>query len=324
MRLRTVPSIDPIGSATRWVSQRDSLPLSLRAVLRFHSRTGRFDFTSLRLRRWVDDTLEEVLSETFGAIAGELERELGYEGIEFEYETKLTLPVELTLGYLYRKALSKCEEDINPITEDVKTLLMESFRIPSDTEHKRRRRERMRRREPEAFAFVEKSEKMARLCTEALLDGDMRDAINDDEYEDFTVNVPLDEKERVQVAKIAQSYLCDRVDAQLAEFPEAVTEAYQAAVDESSTHQADDKHFRDLMIRALTDSDEEAVRAIKNEYKYAPFNQELELLTEKEQNWPYCKTQYERVGVIYDGMIEMFRAADIAIEDESNTQSFYR
>jgi hypothetical protein len=69
-------------------------------------------------------------------------------------------------------------------------------------------------------------------------------------------------------------------------------------------------------MRQARNGSEEAVEKIKTEYKYAQFDSTPEVLPEKERNWPYCRTQYERVGVIYDGMIEMFRAAGIDIEPE--------
>jgi len=268
------------------------------------------------LQGWVEDTLDEFLADAFNAIEARLQEELGYDDVEFEYDTKLTLPVELTLGYLYRRALDNCDEDINPITEDVKTPVMEYFRIPYDKKHERRRRERMKRRASDVFDFVEQAERVARLCTEALLDGDMRDAINDDEYEDFETNLRLSTEEKAEVACVAQSCLRERVEHQLAQFPDAVAEQYDAAVNESNAHQATDEHFRALMTQALESDDPEAIESIETEYKYAEYDRDPDVLTQEEQEWPYSKTQYERVGVIYDGMIEMFRAAGITIEDE--------
>jgi len=310
----------PLGSAARWASERGQLPLSLRAVARFYARTGELDLTALRIKSWVDDTLDSFLADAYGAIETELESELGYDDIDFRYETKLTLPVELTLGYLYRRALDDCD-GYNPITDEPTRSAGGTIRSLVDGTDPARR-ERLRREASEQVAFVGRVERVARLCTEALLDGDMRDAINDEEYEDFETDAPLDEEERKRAARIAQSRLRERVDAQMAGFPDAVRAAYESAVAESNTHQADDEHFRALMAAALgegdgrsdTETPAEAVERIEDEYKYAAFEGEAGALTAEEQAWPYCKTQYERVGVIYEGMIEMFRAADIPIE----------
>ncbi|WP_135365225.1 hypothetical protein [Halosimplex halophilum] len=320
----------PLGAAARWASERDQLPLSLRAVARFYARTGELDLTALRIKSWVDDTLAEFLADAYGAIEAELERELGYDEVDFRYETKLTLPVELTLGYLYRRALDDCD-GYNPVTGEPARSTGDAVRSLVGGANPARR-ERLRREASEQVEFVGRVERVARLCTEALLDGDMRDAINDEEFEDFETDPPLDDAERERAARIAQSRLRERVEAQMAGFPDAVREAYEAAVAESNTHQADDEHFRALMARALgeggsdgeadadggtapvADDPAEAVERIEAEYKYAEFDGEAGTLTAAEREWPYCKTQYERVGVIYEGMIEMFRAADIRIE----------
>jgi hypothetical protein len=308
------------------VSGRDQLPLSFRAVARFYARTGELDLTALRIKSWVDDTLEAFLDDAYGAIEAELEAELGYEDVDFRYETKLTLPVELTLGYLYRRALDE-SDGYNPVTDEPtrsKDEVVRSFVGGTDPA----RRERLRREAADQIEFVGRVERVARLCTEALLDGDMRDAINDAEFEDFETDPPLSDDERERAARVAQSTLRDRVESQMARFPESVREAYESAVAESNTHQADDEHFRALMARALGEGGDEsgdgsssvaetpagAVERIEAEYKFAEFEGEAGSLTAEEQDWPYCKTQYERVGVIYEGMIEMFRAAGIPIE----------
>jgi hypothetical protein len=316
----SVPTAAPLGTAARWVSRRDRVPLSLRAVARFYARTGELDLTALRIKSWVDDTLDEFLADAYGAIETELERELGYEDVDFRYETKLTLPVELTLGYLYRRAVEE-SDGYNPVTDEPTRSAGDAVRsFVGGTDPARR--ERLRRESVEQVEFVGRVERVARLCTEALLDGDMRDAINDAEYGDFETDPPLDDAERDRAARIAQSRLRERVEAQMDGFPDAVREAYEAAVAASNTHQADDEHFRELMARALGEGDDssnagdpaEAVERIEAEYKYAEFEGDAGTLTAEEQGWPYCKTQYERVGVIYEGMIEMFRAADIRIE----------
>ncbi len=301
----------PQSTLARWLANRDTLPVSIRAVTRFYARTGNFDLTALRLQGWVEDTMEAFISEAFSAVERRLAEELSYTDITLEYDTKLTQPVELTLGYLYRQALSQCDEPINPVTETVGTSPLRSLLSRTSTA----RRDRLREQAADTFAFVERAEQMARLCTEALIDGDMRDAINDDEYEDFETNKDLSPAERAQVAKIAQACLQDRVTDQLASFPDTVADQYQRAVDRSNSHQATDEHFRELMARAIETDDQTAIERIKSEYKYASYEDPPSVLTAEEQAWPYSKTQYERVGVIYAGMIEMFRAADLPIAE---------
>jgi hypothetical protein len=291
------------------LSAVEGLPLSLRAVLRFHARSGTLDHTALLLRRRVERTLEGIVEDCYRSIERELAGELGRRDVSFAYETKLTLPVELTLGYLYRRALSNAPDGYDPIERraggPVRSLL--PFSGVRDGE-------RLERRAREEIELVEAAERMARLCTEALLDGDMQDAINDDEYGDFRVEGPATGTDTERIARVAQSCLHRQVEDRFAEFPDAVRTEYDRAVERSNRHQAEDRHFRNLLSEARA-GDEAAVEAIEREYKHPSFAEPPAVLTDEERSWPYCKTQYERVGVIYDGMIEMFRAADLPIDE---------
>lgn len=309
------PPKQPNRWAARWFSERELLPDSFRSVLRFYARTGESDLTALRIKKWVEETIDEFIDDAFDAVEEDVKAEFGYDDIDFQYETKLTLPVELTLGYLYRTAISKCEADINPVTGDTQTPIAEYFRFPFDKKHQRRRKERLRKEAQAEFDFVDHVEDVAQLCTEALLDGDMRDAINDSEYEDFDVGFDTSTEEIAQIAETAQACLESRVERRLQEFPDAVEYHYRTAKEHSQTHQYEDPRFRDLM-RAAKEGDETAVGQIKSDYKSASFQDVPDVLTDGDAQLPYSKTQFERVGVIYDGMIEMFRAADIPIEPE--------
>jgi hypothetical protein len=157
------------------------------------------------------------------------------------------------------------------------------------------------------------AEAMTQLSVEALVDGDIRDALNDDEFEDFEVDFPTGTEDRRVIAACAQTVLQDRVEDQLSDFPEAVRDAYDWAVDISEAHQDEDDAFRELMA-AAQEGDDAARESIRSRYKYADFDEEPTLFTEEDLEIPYLKTQYDRVGIIYDAMIEMYRSADLPIE----------
>lgn len=159
-----------------------------------------------------------------------------------------------------------------------------------------------------------RAEELTRLAVEALVDGDMRDALNDGEFEDFEVDFETDRADRERIAATAQEVLQARVDAQFADYPPSVREAYDWAVGVSERHQAADADFRGLMERAQ-DGAAGARERIGQEYKHAEFEEPPELFTERELSLPYLKTQYDRVGVIYDGMIRMYRSADLPVAD---------
>ncbi len=153
---------------------------------------------------------------------------------------------------------------------------------------------------------------VTRLAVEALIDGDMRDACNDEEYEDFVVDFETSEHDRAVIADIAQELLQARVEEKFSYYPDEVREVYDWAVEISEAHQDDDEQFRALMQRA-SDGDDTALSEIESTYKYAEFDSTPDLFTEAELDLPYLKTQYDRVGVIYDAMIEMYRLLDYDI-----------
>jgi hypothetical protein len=153
------------------------------------------------------------------------------------------------------------------------------------------------------------AEALTRLSVEALIDGDMRDAINDSEFEDFEMNRATDEVDRERIAEIAQEVLQARVESHFADYPDEVREIYDWAVDISERHQAEDERFRELMERARA-GEEGALADIRTEYRDPP-----EIFTDEELELPYLKTQYDRVGVIYDGMVRMYKEVDLPVDD---------
>jgi hypothetical protein len=281
------------------VSERESLPLSVRAVVRYYAETGVFDLRSLTLKRQVDDEMDAVTSDAYGAVEAALERELDMTGVSFEYETKLTMPVELTLGYLYREAITEAPDDFDPVSDTPSSAAGDGHSPAAMAAHEK----------------VQSAEQVTVLVTEALLEGDMRDALNDEEYEDFVVDTDVTDAERREIARVAREALHERVEERFDAFPDRVREEYERAVEASERHQSEDEHFRQLLHDA-SDGDAAAIDAIENEYKFAAFETDPDALTPEERAFPYCKTQYERVGVIYDGMIEMFRAAGLDIEEQ--------
>lgn len=265
-----------LRQSAAWLAARDGLPTSMQAVVGYYAETGVFDARSLQLRRRVDSVTDRIMADAFGAVENALEAEFGVETLSFEYDTKLVLPAELTLGYLYRRLDADRHDD---------------------------------------------AEAMTRLAIEALLDGDMRDAINDAEFEDFTVDFQTSEADRRRVAETAQATLEARVDELFEAYPDAVRAAYDSVVAISEAHQDEDDRFRELLAAATGERPEsrldpdEARARIREEYTFATFDDPPDLFTEAERELPYFKTQYDRVGVIYEGMLDMYRAAGFPIED---------
>ncbi|AUX10438.1 hypothetical protein AArcSl_2823 [Halalkaliarchaeum desulfuricum] len=250
------------------------VPTSLRAALDHYADTGRPAIGSIRAHRRAEDRVDEIVDEAFGdverAIAAEFDR--GAEEVTFDYGTKLTMPVELTLAHVYAD------------------------------------------RDERGDATVETAEAVTELVVVALLDGDVRDALNDGEYDDFRVNFPLEgETDRRRLAEVVQATLQADVDARFDAFDDEVKAAYDRAVELSEAHQDRDPHFRQLFVDAK-EGEAEALDSIREEYKFAEFDDPPALLSELPVDLPYFKTQYGRVGVIYDGMIDMYRAAGIDID----------
>ncbi len=253
-----------------WLARREAVPTSARAVFGYYAHSGVLDIGSLRLKQRVDRYVEGVTRNAFSEVEEAIAEEFGYGYVSFEYDTKLLLPAELTLGYLYRHA--------------------------DEQDHRR-------------------AEQMTKLAVEALLDGDMRDALNDEEYEDFEVDFDTDESDRQLIAEIAQEVMQARVEQQFTAHPTSTRDVYDWAVDISERHQENDPRFRRLMADGQ-EGDEQAIDAIESEYKFADFEEEPVLFTEEELDLPYLKTQYDRVGVIYDAMVRMYRECDLPIENE--------
>ncbi|WP_058996104.1 hypothetical protein [Haloarcula sp. CBA1127] len=306
------------------LADRRRLPTAVRAVLGYYADTGVFDAGSLSLKSEIDDRTEAMVDDVTDRIEDALEDEFG-RPVEFSYDTKLILPAQLTLGYVYRNARQQAPGDpvIDAIADGVPTV--------DKTALEQGPAQDLAPRE-----MVVRAEQMTRLSIEALIDGDMRDAINDDEFEDFEVEFEAAEGDRLEpskrhgersepwsgseadrrrVAEVAQSALQSHLDGLLEDMPPVVENAYQWAVDYSEAHQDRDDYFRELMT-AAEDGDADALTDIRKEYKFADYDEEPATLTETEKELPYSKTQYARVGVLYDGMLDLYRLAGLDIDDE--------
>ncbi|WP_435115093.1 hypothetical protein [Halolamina sp. C58] len=302
-----------------------ALPTPARAVFSHYAAGGALELRAIRLQQRVEDEIERMVDDAYADVEAALAAEFGRESVEFSYDTKLTMPVELTLAHVYRRASEAAPPGIDPV----------SGRRATDPISKFRRRRAESDADPvELVGETRRAREVAELVVVALLDGDMRDAINDGEYEDFEVDFDLSPTDRERVAEIAQEVLQAAVQEQFAAFPDSVREAYDAAVDRSEAHQDRDPHFRELMADAVAAAEAEAVddvtvdapdgdrdpqrarEALRAEYKHAGFEATPDLFDETELDLPYLVTQYGRVGVIYHGMVEMFREAGVALSPE--------
>ena len=280
------------------------LPTALRAVLGYYADAGVFDYGSLSLKGEIDDRTERMIDDVFALVEDALAEEFDRDGVGFDYDTKLVLPARLTLGYVYRRARERASGD--PVADEIATGVPDT----DETALQAGPSQDLSPRE-----MIVRAEQVTRFSIEALIDGDMRDAINDDEFEDFEVDFEPDSMRRV--AEVAQEALEAHLTDVLDDLPPIVEERYQWAVDYSEAHQDRDDHFRELM-EAAEDGDESALADVRDEYKFAAFTDEdvAELFTDEERDLPYIKTQYARVGVLYDGMLDLYRLAGLDVEDE--------
>lgn len=292
----------PLRTAAGRVAGVDALPTPVRAVFGHYAEGGTLEPTAIRLQRHVEATVQSIIDDAYDDVEGAIATEFGRESVEFSYDTKLTMPVELTLGHVYRRATTAAPPGVDPVAGERKTDPLSKAR--------RRLANGSAGDAGELVREVRRAEEVAELVIVALLDGDMRDAINDAEFEDFSVDFPIDEGDRERIAEIAQQELEAEVVDQFAQYPDSVREAYDAAVDRSEAHQDRDPHFRDLMEAAEAGVDG-AKAALREEYKFVPFEEPPDLFADAELDLPYLVTQYGRVGVIYHGMVEMFREAGI-------------
>jgi hypothetical protein len=291
----------PLRAVARRFATTDRLSTAQRAILGHYARTGRLDYRALRIKGAVDDTLDAILDDVYADIEDAVAAELGVETAHFAYETKLTLPAELTLGYLYRRAIARSTVGYDPVADATTGLRGRLGGVdPSATANR------------EARDYVERAEEATALIVQALLDGDMRDAINDDEFEDFEVRIDgATGVDRERVAVAAQSHLQDVVETAFDRAPDTVRTAYDDAVERSEAHQKQDDRFRELLAGAL-DGDAAAAERIETGYKFAavPADAPFE---GAERDLPYLRTQYDRVGVIYRGMLDAYRGIGFEI-----------
>ncbi|MFC4449613.1 hypothetical protein [Halorussus aquaticus] len=273
-------------------SVRSRVPAAARALATHLAET--YDprvVVMVLLRNEVESEIESMTERLFLSVerdlqhareAGELDPAPGAadEQAQFDYDTRLVLPAMLTLGRIHVEA------------GDVPLV-----RLGRDVDRE----------------FVARGRETTRNVVRALLDGDMRDAINDDEYEDFETNL----RPRERVAELAQQSLQEGVEAwfDADDTPDAVRASYEHAVELSERHQDEDEAFRRLLDRfhdsaAGSEEREAVVDAIREEYKFADADADL---FEEATDLPYFATQYARVGVLYEDMLNMYEA-DLGVE----------
>jgi len=311
----------PLRGAADSLAGVDALPTPARAVFSHYAAGGTLELAAIRLQQRVEDEIDQIVEDAYADVEAALADEFGRESVAFAYDTKLTLPVELTLAHVYRRATAVAPPGVDPVsgrrsTDPLSKLRRRANDDPADSR--------------ELVRETRRAREVAELVVVALLDGDMRDAINDGEYEDFEVDFELPPEDRARVADIAQEVLQAAVQEQFAAFPDSVRTVYDDAVDRSEAHQDRDPHFRDLMADAVLAAETEAVEdatgettddeavdaaaareALREEYKHPAFDGLPALFEEAELDLPYLVTQYGRVGVIYHGMVELFREAGI-------------
>lgn len=299
------------------IANTDAIPLAVRAVLGYYGESGTLSLTALRLRRRTDQFMTEAIRNLYEPIEAEIESQIDAapQDVSFKYDTKLTLPAELTIGQVYYRAKQQTAKEFDPVRRTVRTPLLEYFRFPFDKEHETKRRNAFLDEYDDLLETIERAEGVTELVTAALIDGDMRDALNDEEYEDFQVDFPVESPElRRQIAVCAQETLQTLVEERFEQFGSGVREAYEEAVELSEQHQERDQYFRKMAERARA-GDEDAKERIETEFKYADFDTPPAVFNESDLELPYLLTQYNRVGVIYRGMIQMYREAGIDIDE---------
>lgn len=246
----------------------------------------------IQLRRETEAEMDRIKSDMFSeverALADAVERgdlEHASSGVDeprFRYDTRLLMPALLTLARLHIRA-----GDV-PLHR----------RVPGRTPDR---------------DLVRRSCRTTGFITRALLDGDLRDALNDEEYEDISTNLEPPRR----VAEIAQDRLETTVEEWLDDpgTPAGVGRQYSHAVTVSESHQQVDDEFGDLLRRyhSVSDEQQETVTAeIRDRYKFASPSEPPDLFDE-EMELPYFVTQYERVGILYRDMLGMYES-DLHLE----------
>ena len=252
-----------IRSVAARAGKTETIPDSLRAVATYYSHGDmslRDGLNAVRVQLDAADSKDEYLSELFEDVEDELSSKTGSRE-EFDYETKLTFPVEITMGRL------------------------------------------------ETQNSQQGSEEFSRLLMGLLVEGDMRDAVKDEEYGDFETDAEMPAE---TIAETAQQTVLDELQQDLSEYPEGVRDAYEEAVEQSMNHQEEDREFRKLFRDAREQPDQaeqilEPYRDVDTESRFSIDWNDTEL--------PFFGSQYERVGVLYDGMFEMYDEAGFEIDD---------
>lgn len=266
------------------------LPAKARALLSYAaSARAPSALPMVALQRTSQSEIDAMVAEAFSTVEAELGRALADGDLEyaddaagdaprFDYDTRLLLPAMLAHARIHLLAGN------GPV----------AARLPG--------------RSPDE-TLLERGRETTTAVVRALLDGDVRDAINDEEFEDFETNC----RPKRRVAELAQGCLSESVEAffDRPDVPEAVEERYRHAVSVSEAHQDADEGFRGLLAAleaAGPDERESVADDIRDRYAFAE-PRDPPALFESELDLPYFATQYERVGILYEDMVRMYEAA---------------
>ncbi|MFW5918168.1 MAG: hypothetical protein ACOCR0_01670, partial [Haloferacaceae archaeon] len=229
-----------------WLAGRESLPTTGQAVLGYYADSGVFDRESIQLKRVVDRRTDAMIDDAFRPVEAAIADVFDVDpaDVSFSYDTKLTMPAELTLGQIYRTARQRAEDGGDPVAlsmwegNGARPAALAETDVAGPVTFRRSVSEAQWEAGPASPQdLVDGGDYLTRLVLAALIDGDMRDAINDAEFADFDVGFDVTPEERRRVAEIAQETLESELEATFDRLPSEVREIYEWAVALSERHQ---------------------------------------------------------------------------------------
>jgi len=98
------------------IAERTALPTPVRAILGYYADSGQLSVGALQLQRTIDRFMTRTVEALFEPVEDAIAREVDAapDAVEFEYDTKLTLPAELTLGQVYYRARRETPDGFDP------------------------------------------------------------------------------------------------------------------------------------------------------------------------------------------------------------------
>jgi hypothetical protein len=300
--------------AAERISESGLPPNSVKAILDHYGR-GSMSLgegkNAIDLKSHIDERKEDFMQELFEDVSEAIKDDTGEKDVSFTYDTKLTFPAELTLGKIYEEAQQQLPDDYDVMNREVERDILKKIAGPlKKGKNGRTRKKRIEEEQEAQLMRLREGEAFTDLVMGLLVEGDMRDAIHDEEYEDFETDSELESPE---VAETAQETLLKELQTQLEEYPEGVREAYEKAVDLSMEHQDEDEQFREMYQDARENpaDAEEIIEPYRNGSTESRFT-----LDWSNTDMPFFASQYERVGVLYEGMFEMYEEAGFDLDED--------